>query len=201
MMQWELREVRGLRKSDREVKIMNRTEKEALVKDLKQKISGAKALFLTNLVGLPSNRANEIRKSIRSVKGSIVVTRNTLFERAAKGTDAQDILVGLKGVNALALAFGDAPAVAKVLYEAGKENEVVTLERGGMDGQLLTKNQLVHLAKLPSREVILCTLLATMQAPVASFVRVLDAIREQKEQNQGGTEGPTERTTEEVTEQ
>ena len=180
---------------------MKRATKEALVADLRQKIDGAKALFLTNLIGVSSNRANEVRKSIRGAKGVLVITRNTLFERAAEGTEAKEMLGGLKGPNALALAFEDVPAVAKVLYEAGKVDEVITLEKGLLNGQLLIKDQLVNLAKLPSREVILATLLATMQAPIGSFVRVLDAIREQKEQGQGATASTAEASTQTATEE
>ena len=165
--------------------MFERKEKEGIVNDLKEKINGARAIFLTNLIGVSSNRANEIRKSVRDAKGTIVITRNTLFERAAAGTAAEKMLQGLKGSNALALAFEDAPGVAKVIYEASEENDVVTLEQGLLNGQPLGKSELASLAKLPSREVMLATVLATMQAPIGSFVRVLDAIREQRESGQG----------------
>ena len=55
-------------------------------------MSGAKAVFLTNLIGVESNEANEIRKQVRDSQGTIVITRNTLFERAAKGTPAEEML-------------------------------------------------------------------------------------------------------------
>lgn len=161
--------------------MLTRETKEALVKDLTEKVNGAKAVFLTNLIGVESNEANEIRKQVRDSQGTIVITRNTLFERAAKGTPAEEMLTGLKGTNALAIAFEDAPSVAKALYEAGKENELVTLEKGILNGKTLEKSELEALAKLPSRDTMLATVLATMNAPVSSFVRVLGEIQRQKE--------------------
>ena len=177
--------------------MLNREQKEILVGDLREKIDKARAVFLTNLIGVPSNRANEVRKAVRDAKGTVIITRNTLFERAGKGTAAEEILTGLKGTNALAIAFEDAPGVAKALYEAGKEDESITLEHGLLGGKLLEKSELLHLAKLPSRGVMLGTFLATLQAPVGSFVRVLDAIREQKAQGEDGGQESNEQANEE----
>ena len=170
-------------------------EKKAVVGNIKEKIDKARAVFLTNLIGIPSNRANEVRKAVRDAEGTVVITRNTLFERAAKGTAAEEMLSGLKGPNAIAIAFEDAPGVAKALYEAGKDDEIITLKKGILKGQPLEESELIALAKLPSREVMLATALAAMQAPLSSFVRTLNAIREQKEEKSAG-EGKAEEVSE-----
>ncbi|OFZ70882.1 MAG: 50S ribosomal protein L10, partial [Bdellovibrionales bacterium RIFOXYC2_FULL_39_8] len=81
---------------------MNRAEKEAVIGEVKTNISKAKAIFLTNLVGIESNNANAIRKSVRDVKGKLMITKNSLFEIAAKGTDYEKLLVNLKGSSAVA---------------------------------------------------------------------------------------------------
>lgn len=160
--------------------MITREKKDAIIADLKEKIENSRAVFLTNLIGVPSNDANELRKKVRDSKGAVVITRNTLLERASKGTSAEGLFTGLKGPNAAAFAFEDAPGVAKALYEAGKEMEVVTLEKGILGDKELDSGELQALAKLPSKEVMLATVLATMNAPIGSFVRVLDAIRTQK---------------------
>ena len=165
--------------------MLSREQKVALVDGLREKISGARAIFLTNLIGVSSNRASEVRKQVRKAQGTVVITRNTLFKRAARGTVAEEMLAGLKGSNALALAFEDAPAVAKALYEAGQEDGVITLEKGILGGRALSSSELIELAKLPARDIMLATLLATMQAPVGSLVRVLDAIRQQRAASTG----------------
>ncbi len=180
--------------------MLTRDQKTAIVAGLREKIEASRALFLTNLIGVPSNEANLIRKNVRDAKGTIVITRNTLLQKAAEGTPAQEMLSGLKGPQAVAFAFEDAPPVAKALYDAGEENEIVSLTHGLLNGSPLDKSEIIALAKLPSKDVMLATVLATMNAPVSSFVRVLDAIREQK--NEGGGEAavaaaPAEEKTEE----
>ncbi len=162
--------------------MMTRAEKDAVVSSIKEKIEKSQAVFLTNLVGIPSVDSVRIRKNVREAKGHMVVTRNTLFARAAKGTIAEGLLADLKGSSAVAFAYEDAAAVAKVVNDASGEFENIVTIRGGQLGtQKLTKADVVALAKLPSRDQMLGTLLATFNAPVSAFARVLFAIQEQKE--------------------
>ena len=162
--------------------MFTRAEKEAIIDGLKQNIDKAQAIFLTNLVGLRSNDAVRIRKGVRDANGKLVITRNSLFERAAKGTKCEPILKNLKGPHAVAFAYGDAAAVAKCLKEAGEEFEnIAKLRAGVLNEQVLSNAELVLLSSLPSRNQMLGTLLATFIAPVSALARVLNTIREEKE--------------------
>ncbi len=165
--------------------MMTRAEKDVVVASLREKIEKSQAVFLTNLVGIPSNDAVRIRKTVREAKGFMAITKNTLFARAAKGTFAEELLKDLKGNNAVAFAYEDAAAVAKAVNDATGEFEEIVVIKGGMLGsQKLNKAEVVALAKLPSRDQMLATLLATFNAPVGAFVRVLDAVAKQKETTQ-----------------
>lgn len=164
--------------------MLNRSEKEAIIQDLVKDIGRAKAIFLTNLVGIKSSEAVGVRKSVRDSNGKMVVTRNTLFKKAAAGTLAEPLVANLSGPHALAFAFDDPAAVAKSLKEAGTTLELVDLKGGILDGQILTKAQVKQLADLPSRDQMLGTLLATFMAPVSAFARVLYAIQEKKEKGE-----------------
>lgn len=164
--------------------MLNRSEKEAIIQDLVKDIGRAKAIFLTNLIGIKSNEAVSVRKAVRDSNGKMVVTRNTLFKKAAAGTPAEALVANLSGPHALAFAFDDPAAVAKSLKEAGATLELVELKGGVLDGQMLTKAQVKQLADLPSRDQMLGTLLATFLAPVSAFARVLYAIQEKKEKGE-----------------
>lgn len=169
--------------------MMTRAEKDVVVSSIKEKIEKSQAIFLTNLVGIPSVDAVRIRKNVREANGHIVVTRNTLFARAAEGTPAEGLLKDLKGTTAVAFAFDDAAAVAKIVNDAsGDFQDIVTLRGGMLGSQNLSKAEVIALAKLPSRDQMLGTLLATFNAPVSAFARVLFAIQEQKEKD--GTAAP-----------
>lgn len=161
--------------------MLNREQKQTIIDGIKGDIEKAQGLFLTNLIGVTANESVKIRKDVRDVGGKVVITRNTLFGKAAQGTYAESALQNLKGANAIAFAFEDAAAVAKVLKDASKDLEPVTLNAGFLEQKELTQAEVVALASLPSRNEMLGTLLATFMAPVSAFARVLHAINEQKE--------------------
>jgi large subunit ribosomal protein L10 len=179
--------------------MLKRVEKEAIVDRLRSDFDKARAVFLTNLIGVTSNDAVRIRKEVRDQNGNIAITRNTLMKRAAEGTPYEEMVKEIKGTNALAFAFEDAAGIAKSLNDAGKELDHVELKAGILEGKLLSKEELIQLATLPGKDQMLATLLATFQAPVSAFARVLHAIKEQKES--GAEPVATEETTEEKTEE
>lgn len=176
--------------------MLSREEKTTILEGLKTDIGNARGIFLTNLIGVKSNDGVAIRKGVRDAQGKIVVTRNTLFKKAAEGTAIESIVGELKGPHALAFAFEDAAAVAKCLNDASEDHEVVNLLAGVLNGDVLTKEQLVQLANLPSRDEMLGTLLATFNAPISALARVLYAIQEQMES--GSEAAPVEAKAEEA---
>lgn len=161
--------------------MLKRAQKEAIIESLRGDIDKAKAIFLTNLIGVKSNDAVAIRKNVRDVQGKMVITRNTLISKAGVGTSAEALLKDLKGPHAVAFAFEDPAAVAKCLKNAAADHEVVDFKGGLLDGQQLSIAQIKQLADLPSRDEMLGTLLATFNAPISALARVMNAIKEKKE--------------------
>ncbi len=163
--------------------MLRREEKEKIVSSLKTEIDKAQAVFLTNIIGVTSNDANNVRKALRGVDGKVIIARNTLLKRAAAGTKCEKMLENVTGPSALAFAYKDPAAVAKALKDAGKELELISIRSGVLGTQFLGADQVKALADLPSRDQMLGTLLATFLAPVSAFARVMHAIKEEKEKN------------------
>ncbi len=163
--------------------MLNRETKENIVSRLREDITNAQAVFLTNVIGISANDAVSLRDHVREAKGKIVVTKNTLLKIAGKGTAVESLLSNLKESNAIAFAFGEVPEMAKCLKKAEDDSKAVTIKGGLFDGRALTIEQIRMLAELPSREQALGTLLATVLYPVSAFVRVLNSIKDKKENN------------------
>ncbi len=161
--------------------MLTKKEKEEVVKNLTKKINESKGIFLTNIVGLDSEETLKMRKQLTEVNASIVVSRNTLIQRAAQGTACESFLKDLQGANALAFSKDDATAVAKILSNFGKIFNFVTLEKGFVEGQIVESSKLQMIAQLPSRNEMLGLLLATMMAPVSALARILHSISVQKQ--------------------
>jgi large subunit ribosomal protein L10 len=169
---------------------MNRTEKEQLVAELKDKIRSAPALYYTDFTGLNVKRMTDLRRRMRKANVEYVVIKNTLALRAVNESG----LVGerLRGPTGLVVAK-DAVVAAKVITDFAKENEQRPAVKGGMfEGKAIDKAQVTKLASMPSREQMLADLGAGLQSPMAAFlgalngmmymfVGALDALRQQRE--------------------
>jgi large subunit ribosomal protein L10 len=153
---------------------MKRTEKERLVAELKEKLTGAKALYYTDFSGLNVKRMTDLRRRLRKANVDYVVIKNTLALRAVNEAG----LVGerLKGQTGLVIAK-DAVAAAKVLADFAKENDARPAVKGGLlEGKALDVAQVKKLASMPSREQMLAELGAGLQSPMAAFVGALSGL-------------------------
>ena len=169
---------------------MNRTDKEQLVSELKEKLQSATALYYTDFTGLNVKRMTDLRRRLRKANVEYVVIKNTLALRAVNESG----LVGerLRGPTGLVVAW-DPVAAAKVITDFAKENDKRPAVKGGVfEGKAIDTAQVTKLASMPTREQMLAELGAGMQAPMAAFVGALngllymfagalDALRSQRE--------------------
>jgi large subunit ribosomal protein L10 len=153
---------------------MKRPDKEKLVAELRQKLSGANALYYTDFTGLNVKRMTDLRRRLRKANVGYVVIKNTLALRAVNESG----LVGtrLKGPTGLVIAK-DAVAAAKVLADFARENDQRPAVKGGLlEGKALDVAQVKKLASMPSREQMLAELGAGLQSPMAAFVGALNGL-------------------------
>ena len=155
---------------------MARPEKTAAVAELVEDFKSAQATFLTEYRGLTVTSLKELRRSLGSeTKYSVV--KNTLTKIAAKdaGVDIDDAL--LAGPSALAFIKGDPIAAAKSLKTFQKENPALVIKGGIYEGKRVTAAEIMVLADLESREVLLSKLAGAMKASMAKAAQVFDALR------------------------
>ena len=169
---------------------MKRTDKEQLVTELREKITGAQALYFTDFTGLNVKRMTELRRRFRKAGVEYVVIKNTLALRAVNESGlAGTRLRGPTGV----VVSKDPVTAAKLLADFAKENDQKPSVKGGLlDGVAIDEAQVKRLATMPSREQMLADLGAGLQSPMAAFVGALngmlymmvgalEALRSQKE--------------------
>jgi len=155
---------------------MNRTEKQSMVKDLAGKIQKAKTFLLADYCGLTVEQMTDLRRKLHTSKSKVKIIKNRLFKRALKELSIEGLDEHLKGPVAMASSDDDPVLPAKVMVNFAKDNEKLKLKVGFMDSKVLTLKMIESLATLPSKEVLLAKLLATMNAPASNMVGVLSAI-------------------------
>jgi large subunit ribosomal protein L10 len=149
---------------------LNRKEKEQVITDLSKKIEGYKAVVLTQYRGLNVEQINQLRRRLREEKVDYHIIKNTLMRLASKGTDLEKLNDYFEGPTAIAISYGDPILLAKVLSEFVKTQPSLEIKVGLIEGRVSLPEEVKALAGMPSREVLLAQLLATIQMPASQLL-------------------------------
>jgi large subunit ribosomal protein L10 len=163
---------------------MARPDKAAAVAQLVEDFKSADATVVTEYRGLTVTSIKELRRSLGDTT-KYKVAKNTLVKIAAKeaGIDVDDAL--LTGPTAIAFVQGDSVVAAKNLKNFQKENPFLVIKGGIFEGKSVTTAEIMKLADLESREVLLAKLAGAMKASMAKAARAFDALRIKREAESG----------------
>ena len=182
---------------------MARPDKEAAVAELTEDFRTATATYLTEYRGLSVTSMKQLRRSLGAdTKYSVV--KNTLTQIAAKGAGVEISDELLTGPSAIAFVKGDAIDAARNLKNFQKENPFLVIKGGIYEGKFVSTAEVMKLADLESREVLLSKLAGAMKGSLAKAARVFDALRIKMEavsepsSNSAVSEVPAQAVTEEV---
>ena len=155
---------------------VTRAKKTEQVEKLGKELQNVSSLIVTTYSKLTVAQDYELRKTLRASGAKYLVVKNTLAERAAKGTKVEEALKNLTGVTSIAYTSGDPVALAKALSKYAKDNPEFTFKSGVVEGRVISINQIQALATMPSKEEIYSKLLFLMNAPAQRLVTVMNAV-------------------------
>lgn len=148
-------------------------DKKDIVAELHAVAERAVAAAVVDYRGLTVVEMTELRAKARKSGVYLKVIRNTLAKRALSGTDFACIDAKLVGPMFLAFATEDPGVVGRLLKDAIRDYQKLTVTALALGGKLLAAQDLDLIAQLPTREQALANLLAVLQAPIVKLVRTL----------------------------
>ncbi len=151
-------------------------QKQQIVKELSEAISSSVAGVIVDYRGTNVADDTVLRKELREAGIDYRVVKNTLLGRAIEGTELESIKKVLEGTTAIAISPEDHVAAARILNKFAEAHENFNIKAGYLDGKEIDLDTIKSLAKLPSREVLLATVVGAFQAPIAAFARAVQAI-------------------------
>jgi large subunit ribosomal protein L10 len=155
---------------------MNVKQKEALVTELTDRLKSARAIYVTDFVGLNVKAMTALRAQLRAQGSRYLVVKNTLAERALEGLDLPDIAEYFRGPTGLVIVNDDPIAPAKVLSEFAKAHDQRPAIRAGIvERRAVGAADVERLATLPGREELLAQLAGALEAPMAQLAYALEA--------------------------
>ncbi len=158
-------------------------QKDEEVKALAAKIKEAKLVLLTDYRGINVTDVTNLRKSIREAKSEYKVIKNNITRRALKECNIEGLDEVLEGPTAVILSNEDYLEPAKAIYEYSKKNDFYKIKGGIIEGKVMTAEEIITIAKLPSRETLLSMLAGALLGNISKLAVALDQVKVQKEAN------------------
>ena len=151
-------------------------KKQQQVAELKEKIAASVTGVIVDYKGISVADDTALRKELRENGVEYFVVKNTILSRAVEGTELEGLKSVLEGTTAIALSKEDYTAAARILCKFADDHENFKVKSGFLDGKVADVATITAIAKLPSKEVLLATVCNVLQAPIAAFARVLQAV-------------------------
>jgi large subunit ribosomal protein L10 len=154
---------------------LNLEQKQAVVAEVSGELAKAQTVILAEYRSITVRDMTELRKRARGSGVYLRVLKNTLARRAVADTPFKGLTEKMVGPLAYGIS-SDPVAAAKVLQGFAKDNEKFVIKAGAMPNVVMSAREVAELARMPSRQELLTKLAATLQAPIAKFVRTLNEV-------------------------
>jgi len=161
-------------------KILNQKKEE--VKQLAEKMKEAKLILFTDYRGINVEDVTSLRANLRGSKSEYKVIKNNITRRALAECGIEGLDEKLVGPTAVILNNEDYLEPAKAIYNFSKDNDFYKIKGGVIEGKVMTAEEIITLAKLPSRETLLSMLAGALLGNISKLAVALDQVRLQKEQ-------------------
>ena len=151
-------------------------DKQRIVSEVNEAANSALSAVLADYRGVSVEDLTLLRKTARDNGVYLRVVRNTLLRRAVEGTEFECLTEAFVGPTILAFSQEDPGAAARVLKDFAKENDIFEIKALAVGGKLLDAGQIDVLAKLPTYDQAIATLMSVMIAPVTKLARTLNEV-------------------------
>jgi len=156
-------------------------QKEEEVKKLAEKIKTAKAVILTDYRGINVEDVTKLRADLRGVNAEYIVIKNNIIRRALAECKIEGLDQFLEGPTALIISNEDYLKPAKAIYGYVKEHEFYKIKSGVIEGKVSSAEEIITLAKLPSREELIAKLAGALLGNITKLAVAIDQVKQQKE--------------------
>ncbi len=159
--------------------MLTRQQKSEQVEALRAKVANANSLVAVDFRGMTVDDANTLRAKLREAGGKQIeyrVAKNTLLKIATRGTPHEPLAKHLEGPTAVAIAFEEPSAMAKVLVAFAKDNQKFKIKGGVVEGELIDPAGVASLALLPSKLELRGMLAGTLQSPLRNLAGTLQSL-------------------------
>ena len=155
-------------------------QKEELVKALAERMKSAKVIILTDYRGITVTDVTKLRADLRNANAEYKVIKNNIIKRALDANGESALDEALEGPVALVIGNKDYLEPSKVIYNFTKDHDFYKIKGGVIEGKVMTAEEIITLAKLPSRQELLAKLAGALLGNITKLAVALDQVKDQK---------------------
>lgn len=167
------------------------TEKQQIVADLAEKLSASPAGVLVDYKGITVADDTKLRANMRKAGVEYAVVKNTLTKLAAEKAGLTGLDEVLNGTTSLAMSNGDPLIAAKLVAEFAEKSKTFKIKCGYFDGKVISAEEVMALAKIPSKEVLLAQLLGLLTSGLRGLAVGLKAVADKNAEGAPAAEAET----------
>lgn len=157
--------------------------KKKLVEELVEKFNKSKLVILADYKSINVEEVTKMRADLKKANADYKVAKNLLIKFAAKESNLEELEQYLHGQTAVIFSYEDYVEPAKVVYDFTKQKESYTIKAGVLDGKVVSIEQIIKLAQLPSKHTLQAQLATALLANIRNLAVVLDQTKQKKEEN------------------
>lgn len=161
-------------------KILNQKKEE--VKKLAEEMKASKLILITDYRGINVTDDTTLRRDLRGTGANYTIIKNNITRRALAECGIEGLDEQLEGPTAVVMSAEDYLEPSKVIYKFSKDNDYYTIKGGVIEGKVMTAEEIITLAKLPSRETLLSMLAGALLGNISKIAVALEEVRKQKEE-------------------
>lgn len=155
---------------------LSKESKKKIIKDIIEKLRESKGIVLIDYKGMNVSQINSIREGLKEKNVQFRIVKNSLVERASEELNIKEITKDLVGCTAITFSDEDTVAPARLLKEIFKKNKIeLRVKAGLVEGNILGPEQIMQVASLPSKEVLIAQVVAGIKSPLYSLVLILQS--------------------------
>ncbi len=150
--------------------------KKLMVKEITSRLASAETLIVTRYKGLSAQDINDLRKELKRIAAEYLVVKDSMVKIALKDCSGSGIIDFIQGEVGIAVHKSDPSSVSKALVKFSKDHEPLKICGGFADGAVLSNQDIIAIASLPSREVLLAKLANVLNSPIQGLAVSLNGI-------------------------
>lgn len=152
---------------------LTKPQKQEIVRELTDKFNKKKIAIFNDLRGISVAKSQVLRRQLKKNEAEFKVAKKTLLDISLRNSGLDAATKKLEGEIGVVFGYGDEVAPAKTLLKFSKENETFKILGGILRNKFISGQEIIKLAKLPAREILLASLLRALQSPARGLVNVL----------------------------